>query len=64
MLGSLLKVTLYFFFMFGIDASGIFIACEAGNYSSVYRLLSQGVDPNICDSKQISSFFFKINLLI
>ena len=42
--------------MFGNDNSGIFIACEGGNYSAVFHLLNQGVDPNICDSKQISIF--------
>ena len=45
----------------GDDYSPLFLACEAGDYTSVFRLLNQGMNPNISDSKLVRfSFFFHI----
>ena len=37
----------------GGDYSPLFLAIEAGDYTSVFRLLNSGMNPNISDSKLV-----------
>ena len=41
----------------GADYSPLFLAIEAGDYTSVFRLLNSGMNPNITDSKLVPFFF-------